>query len=78
MAKLGHLDEALVDKIAERLWNVQGTLNGLGALFKTGSELSLNADESFGIGQCLQAISTELAELEGLLKHGHQTEGQSD
>ena len=75
--KPNHLNEALTEKVIEQIWNIQGSLYGLGALFKTGHELSFNADEAFGIGQCLQTFSVELAKLEDILKNG-QSKNASD
>ena len=72
--KPNHFNEALIEKVIEQIWNVQGSLYGLGALFKTGHELSFNADEAFGIGQCLQTFSAELVKLEDILKNNSNTE----
>ena len=72
--KSHHYNEALIEKVIEQIWNIQGSLYGLGALFKTGYELSFNADEAFGIGQCLQTFSVELAKLEDILKNDHREE----
>ena len=68
---LNHINEELIDDICLRLWSVEGSLRGVGALFEQGaSDPCFEAEEVFGVGQLLKSLSQELSGLEGVLRYG--------
>ena len=69
-----HLEQGLMDNICYRLRMIEGSLNGLGALFKQGvDDFSCDADELFGIGQLLKSLSLEISRIEDILNCGHDS-----
>jgi len=71
---LNHLDDKILNMVVERLWDAQGSIRGLAALFMQGSnEVSLEGSDCYGIGQLLGKISEELGILEDILRCGEDS-----
>ncbi len=71
MAKIKYLNQEKLNKVCKQLWELQGSLKGLGALFqRQNNETYMSPEELFGIGQLLQKIANELSEQEDILRCG--------
>lgn len=72
---MNHLNERILGKVKERLWNVSSSLNGIGKLFQKEENFSIcmDADESFGIGTYLKKQAEELSILEDILNCGYDS-----
>ncbi|MCB0369710.1 MAG: hypothetical protein KDD50_10845 [Bdellovibrionales bacterium] len=71
---MDHLNKEKLEAICNRLWNVHGSLNGLGSLFTQGTrDVCLDDREFYGIGLILKNISGELAILEDILRTGRDS-----
>ena len=58
--KTSHLNENLIGKVSDQLFSIEGSLKGLSGLFILATtDLCLDKNELFGIGQLLQILSNE-------------------
>ena len=77
MAKFRHLSKEKMEHITNRLWELECSLEGLGALFqgartdRDGS--SFDTDELFGMGQLFKGLSKQVSVLEDILKCGYDS-----
>ena len=66
---IDHLNEKVLDKVAQRLFVTRGSLTGLSGLFTQGiNEVCLQGDQFYGVGQLLEKMSGELEILEDILR----------
>ena len=71
MAEIKHLTQKQVDETLNRLWDVEGSLNGLGALFRQiTSGPHFDSSELYGLGQLFASLSMELSEIHRILRCG--------
>jgi hypothetical protein len=69
-----HLSKKKLDKVCERIWQVHGSLKGLGGLFTQGTrDICFDDSEFFGIGQLLKTLGEELEVLEDVLMCGEDS-----
>lgn len=65
MTKIKHLDQKDLDEVILKLWEIEGSLRGVGGLMQqqTG-EPFYEAKDLFGLGQFLRKIADDLADLQ--------------
>ena len=74
MAKIKHIRRKRLDKVCNRISNIESGLNGLGALFEFQSrEACLEPDELFGVGQLMKILAHELSIQEDTLRCGYDS-----
>lgn len=73
--KMNHLNERILNKVKERLWEVNSSLKGIASLFQkeSGYSVCIEADEFFGIGTFLKKQAEELSILEDILNCGYDS-----
>ena len=73
MAEFEHLTKEALEQVQGRLWEIESSLNGMAALFrsKEGMETSVfDTDDLYGIGNLLKTISEKLAVQTDILQCG--------
>lgn len=76
---MNHLNKKLIDKVCDRLWEVEGSLKGLGGLFtKSLNNFCFEGEEVFGIGQLLKKLADEISRSEDILRCGYDSRAQAE
>ena len=77
---MDHLNKKIINDISHRLWGLEGSLMGLGALFEQAhdGDFCFESKEIFGIGQLLKVLSAETARLDDILRCGYDSRAQKD
>ncbi|MCY4644484.1 MAG: hypothetical protein OXB88_07690 [Bacteriovoracales bacterium] len=74
MAKFKHLNKSKLDYVTERLCDIEGSLDGLGALFlDQGGHHCPSSNELFGLGLLIKGQARELSILGDILQCGHDS-----
>jgi hypothetical protein len=69
MKKVDHLNSEIIDHVCNSLWDIEGSLNGIGALMEQQtSDPYYKNEEIYGIGQLLKRIAREISSLEDILR----------
>jgi hypothetical protein len=72
MKKIDHLNSEIIDYVCNSLWDIEGSLKGVGALMEHQmSDPCYKNEEIFGLGQLLKRIAREVSSLEDILRSGN-------